>query len=408
MYGRLQQNNFNSNNHHQGFIGNHNNNSNNYHSSNAYANSLAYSSNYLQQSQFEPRHSQVNSNNNGSFYQIGSLLGPIPNDSSMQHGLIQPSRNGMQQSKLGNSNVLTLSPSIQTSISNFHANSLLNNNSNNNANGVNGNRLGQNGSLVSISSRLSFNGNTVNSSPSQSSSATSLLGNPNMPQAINNNNNNTLNNRNNNNNNGKNKAFSGKNKNGSNGTNQNQTPRFNPKNNNNNNNKNKNETKPAKKETENGKTDENAGEKPSKPLAPATTVAAKVDTTSDAYIQKLKTCIDANRRNINQRLNSNNKNQASDKTPATTLANNKNTNQVNTLKTETQTPSLNADNNLDSKEVASGKLNGEGSQQISDPTNDPQAIEAAKVEEKILDTKSKIKFLEIVFEKKRDFAFKRS
>ena len=45
-------------------------------------------------------------------------------------------------------------------------------------------------------------------------------------------------------------------------------------------------------------------------------------------------------------------------------------------------------------------MNGEGSQQISDQTNDPQTIEAAKSEEKTLDTKSKIKFLEIVFEKK--------
>ena len=56
----------------------------------------------------------------------------------------------------------------------------------------------------------------------------------------------------------------------------------------------------------------------------------------------------------------------------------------------------NKNSNLDSKEVASGKLNGEGSQQKSDQTNDPQAIEAAKVEENTLDAKSKIKFLEIV------------
>ena len=301
MYGRLQQNNFNShNNHHlhqQNF-----NNANNF-QSNSFSNGIGFSSNYLQQSQYEPRNASLNGN--GSFYQ-SSLLGPVPNDSSIHHNLISSSRN-MQQTQLGNNSVLTLSPSIQTSISNFHANSLLNNNNNSNSNGnsaggVNGNRMNQNG-LANLSNRLNFNVNNVNSS-------TSLLGNPSLQQA------NNLNNRNNINHNGNGKVFSGKNKNSQANGNKTQTPRFNS---NNNNTKNVNKTsvdatKSTKKETETKaktnvteKNEENGGEK-----------TTKVDTTSDAYIQKLKTCIDANRRNINQRLNSTNKSQVNNTTSTIT------------------------------------------------------------------------------------------
>jgi hypothetical protein len=303
MYGRLQQNHFNSHhNHHQQNF----NNTNNF-QSNSFSNGIGFSSNYLQQSQYEPRNTSLNGN--GSFYHQSSLLGPVPNDSSIHHNLIASSRS-MQQTQLGNNSVLTLSPSIQTSISNFHANSLLNNNNNSNNNssngnsagGVNANRMNQNG-LANLSNRLNFNANNVNSS-------TSLLGNPSLQQA------NNLNNRNNINHNGNGKVFSGKNKNSQANGNKTQTPRFNSNNNNTNNNannKNVNKTgveanKSVKKEPETiaktkvtEKNDENVGEK-----------TTKVDTTSDAYIQKLKTCIDANRRNINQRLNSTSKSQVND------------------------------------------------------------------------------------------------